>query len=757
MPFIPTTEQQRVIEHYQGHARVLAVAGSGKTTTMVHRIKHLIDVHKVDPKKIRVLMFNTFASDQFKEKVKENIVTVAHPYISTFHSFSFQFIQKAIKDGVLQPLNLWIGDEYERYPLALKRVIVNLEQSKKIKQNSADLEDALKAIGLWKGALIPPDRAGHRYNDNLPIVYKAYEAHRAKVKALTFDDFIPTALRLLFENPEMRKQWSNRIEHLIVDEYQDVNLGQQKLIELLAGDTANIMVVGDDDQTIYEWRGARPEYIIKEFESAFTSKPHSIYKLSRSFRFGPIIAQCAQNTIMHNSTRQEKNVIAHNISNQSQIHIYKTNPDQATDVNKELAVEIHRLVTKENVSPSKIWVIGRMYSQLSGLESRFIAHKIPYKVLGNKPFYQKREIEILLSYLNLFSVYKNPLNNRTNKSLAQVINVPNRKIKKKVIQDASSRGIGLSISLEEFFTHIEERYHDQFSIDSLNSLNALNKFLAEGYEKINLIGTEEGMTTGEILAWAYSNSGLSSHYENFYGPGEHSIERNESIKGFIYFAKDLQMSPEELIQHVSNIDSTQGASEDQIITMTTVHKTKGLEFDYVIIPDCYEGFMPFLKGTDIPTYDKKNPNDQPKASEAIENERRLFYVALTRAIKAAYIGTSELKVLDRKSQHKDANIPSRFLEEIRLNISSPVLKMINEINELNVEDWLEHFKKIAGQKQIAKNVIVYLKELGHNELLSQAALIEAETPEDPFTYSIAYESGKSLEEKNLDPWGQIDL
>ena len=180
-----------------------------------------------------------------------------------------------------------------------------------------------------------------------------------------------------------------------------MNLGQQKLIELLAGQRADVMVVGDDDQTIYEWRGAQPSYILREFRSVFSNKPHADYRLSHSFRFGPVIAQCAHNVITFNATRVEKLLIAHRVGQPAQIHIITADEKDAIDINKQLTREIATLVTKKGVKPESIAVLVRMYAQASGIQAEFLRAGIPYRVIGQQPFFELREIKALLYYIIL--------------------------------------------------------------------------------------------------------------------------------------------------------------------------------------------------------------------------------------------------------------------------------------------------------------------------------------------------------------------
>jgi DNA helicase-2/ATP-dependent DNA helicase PcrA len=389
-----TKEQEAVVNHPVGnHAKILAVAGSGKTTALVYRIKHLVENEQVNPASIQVLMFNRLAREQFGEEMgakEANIPQTLQPKVHTFHSFSLGFVKNLEASGRLSgKWNFWIGDKKEEEARrTLKKTIDKLEKARVIPPNLIDSEEAYQAIRLWKGSLIAPPQAGYKGNDSMPLVYEAYESERMNLRALTFDDLIPITVSFLERSKDTLNQYTAKLKYLIVDEYQDVNLGQQRLVELLAGTKADVMVVGDDDQTIFEWRGARPNYIIREFQSIFDNKPHSEYKLSNSFRFGPVIAQCAYNTILFNTNRVQKTLVSHNIGKSASIFLFEQTSDQSLDTNKALTNEVVILIKTKGILPSKIRVLCRMYAQLSGMESEFMKRKIPYRIDGKEPFFK---------------------------------------------------------------------------------------------------------------------------------------------------------------------------------------------------------------------------------------------------------------------------------------------------------------------------------------------------------------------------------
>lgn len=742
MSFSPTEQQQKVIAHFQGHARVLAIAGSGKTTTMVHRIKKLIEQHGVNPKKIRVLMFNTDAAIDFKKKI-EKVLQGGSPYISTFHSFSYQFIEDAKHKGILPNYEYWIADNEFEIDKLIHKIIAELEKKELIEKGKVELDEVRTSIGLWKGSLISPENAGHKFNPDIVTVYKEFEEKRNEKNILTFDDFIPLTIQLLTTNISCQKQWLNRIEHFIIDEYQDINLSQQKLIELLAGESANLMVVGDDDQTIYEWRGARPDYILKEFQTTFTSKPHSTYKLDETFRFGPILAQCAQNSIAQNSTRHPKNVFANKEKNKeyknTSIEIFKSDSKQLFETNEELTKIVKKLVLESNVSPKQIRIIGRLYSQLTGIESWFIRSKVPYKIEGSIPFFQRREVLILLDYLIIIEHLYEEVNDKLIKSILNIINTPNRKINKSRLESSLLRNKGMA--LIDFL--------ENYSIEE-PGVSEFNSILIEGNAVYSEMYKEENLYIDFLISWVYETSKLEAHYLNYYGEGEKSINKISTTQGFISYTSNLKYSPTKLFVHIKNLDSTRGAKEDKLIIMSTVHKTKGLEYDYVIIPDCNEGSMPYISDNQISVFDKLKPESITNLSDSLENERRLFYVAITRAKKLVLIGT--------KTDDKIKS--SRFLEEILLSETKSVL--LPMVKEENLDlTWLEKIKLIAGRKGIIENLRKYLNIMGKNNIIPEIDKLTLNVSEDEFSYKYAYTSKTNvkldLKKDNNDPWDKVIL
>lgn len=724
MESVLTSEQEAVVRHPTGlHARVLAVAGSGKTITLAHRIQHLVQEQGVRPNLIRVLMFNRLARRQFTERLTAlGLPPKDQPEVHTFHSWAFGFISSMTKRGLLPPRQeFWLDDKQELVWLTAKRAISNLEQCKAIPPNRIEAEEALEAIGLWKGSLIPPARAGCRGNTLLPLVYAEFETLRQQRSALTFDDFLPLAVEILELERSVARDWCERADHVIVDEYQDVNYGQQRLIELLAGQRADVMVVGDDDQTIYEWRGARPNYLIREFRTVFSNKPHADYHLSRSFRFGPLIAQCAHNAITFNTNRVEKPLVAHSAALPGIVQII----EQDGGADGELAEQVVALVKGQNVPPSEIIVLGRMFAQLAGLETEFLARRIPFNVVGQAPFFERREIRTLLDYIRLSQALTDRPTAQAERWLLAVANTPSRKLPRETLSRAMALGQTNRVTVRQSLLDAPLR---GIQHERLEQLVAFLDRLAER------LATEPDLTAGDLLRWMVETLWYLRHFDDYYGQGETSHERQAAVVHFLVYAATCRMKPREFIAHIEGLDTTRGVPDDQLIVMTTIFRTKGLEYDWVILPQVEEGYTPCTWAADGTVFDTAGIVQEPEPSELVENERRLFCVALTRARRGVFIGTCAHGAGQRR--------PSRFLDEMQLPATAAVMGQLQRLAAGNSDARQELLTAVTargGVRKLMRSLVGgYLGDLGDRALTGEVAALVARSKEQPFSYRFAY-------------------
>ncbi len=702
----PTKEQQAIIDHPRGyHARVLAVAGAGKTTTMAQMILGQMR-RGVSAKTIQVLMFNALARKEFIHKMTSmGISPDEQPAIDTFHSFASRVFRYAQRQGVMPDFkDNWSNEDGERERISLARIINELERSEKIPKNTIDTEMSLSAIGLWKGELVPPDRERARTSgpEALIEVFVEFEKFRVKKQAFTFDDYVPMAVHALEINQAVANQFARGLQLVVVDEYQDINYGQQRMVELIAGSHADIVVVGDDDQTIYEWRGARPDYILDHMSGALNGKPVIDYVLSQSFRFGPLLAQSAHNVISVNERRKAKPLVAFDPKKNTAVHIVEESAQQANDLSVALCDELV-LVAKRTQNPAQIIVLGRSYSQMQGLESMCLIRKIPYCVVGNRPFYERTEITTLVDYLRIAQQLKKPMTQELLRLCIGILNRPNRKLNKTYIEALLEmyrrRGSSLQEALSDIVdpaqtSELKPKQIDQLTI-LLFALEQIFTSISKA-KKVNVILTE-----------FIEHVQYRKHYQDFYGKGEASHDRLDAISQFIGYVASLDAYVSDFIPHFDSLDSTCGVAEEDLIVFTTIYRTKGLEYDYVFIPDVMEGKMPVLGVSEMQVWDvaRGNAPDTP-ASLAIERERRLFYVGLTRAKVCAYIGIMRLPEHGTKS----GNLPevSRFVDEMHLHQTKQIISIVVQKEGNTAETLLQKLREVGVGKAMRHQLATYL-------------------------------------------------
>ena len=723
-----TDEQLKVINHPIGlHAKVLAVAGSGKTTTMVERVKHLVLNENVNPGQIQVLMFNRMASDDFSYKLKNSgLLPGMQPSVNTFHSIALRIVQNAQNQGVFEKdYELWTEDRSELYRNQVYPAINRLRADGKVASDIAmDRESALTAIDFWKGSLIKPENAGWKGKECYHLVYGLMEEWRIDKKGMTFDDMILTAVDLLKQDTPLSRQWKGRFAHIIVDEYQDINYAQQKLVELLADGKTDVMVVGDDDQTIYEWRGARPAYILGEFEAIFKDKLLMTYTLSHSFRFGPMIAQYAENCITHNHSRKQKSLISYRPAQASYLRLIEINPGQETNAAKEMADALTNCV-RETQDAEKVIVLARSYMQLGGLEQEMLRRGIPHRIEGGTSLLERMEIKALRQYLEVASKLDVPMNEAPIPQFTNIVQYPKRFIRKNDLDMAIADASGIDTGLT--FHSMLRMLVSSRRLNSRNqdSLKDLLLCLETAKTKI-----DSKMKVHEVVDWLIKRTGYMEQFDDFYGKGRPSLDRKEFVHNYRDGLMATPMDVEAFLKAGEGVDTTCGAEKKDQIVMTTIHRTKGLEFDYVLVPNCDEGFMPtYASESDVfqMAYDISGKVKQIKTSEMMDNERRLFYVAITRARKGVIISSRPL--VQGKAKGYDGAGPSRFLSEIQFEPTRRLMDALTNFAQSQNEETEKKLKDCARENGEARLAIRnlhahYLKDMGCTGLSDDIARID---------------------------------
>lgn len=697
----PTAEQLAIIAHpLKRHARVLAVAGSGKTTTIVLRVAYLVKEMGVDPRGIRVFAYNALARDELRARIAALLPAKQdQPRIDTFHSFAYRWIKQAISEGILpEPTEWWLDDETDRSRLLMHRAIHSLVQEGVIEDGAVDVDAVSAAITLWKSALIPAgsDRAAHATSSDIPLVYARYEDMRLQAGALGFDDFMPLMVQLATQHSAYWRKVVAGLRVLIVDEYQDVNRVQHQLVELLAGTSVDVMVVGDDDQTIYEWRGARPIYLLDRFNESLAHRQAIDYPLTQSFRFGPLLAQCAHNVIVRNNVRFAKDLVAADWHQQTAIVVHDDTSERAAIIDDVLCDQLVAWLATN--SPQSVVVLGRTLGQLQALEMACLLRGVPYRVLGRGPLYQRREHMLLAEYLQAAQHYDAPLSDESAKRFLRIANTPVRGLQRDMLQqqlrDALAQGWSLRQLLESLRDRPETAHAQREQLSDLDHLFHQVRGLCE-----------RNVTAYEVLTLLVAQLRLDAHYVRAFGRGEAAAERTTATRQMIAVVELLQLTAQDFVPWLSAFDHTAGRNDEgEMVLFTTVYRAKGLEYAHVIIPSVLEGFLP-AQGSSPEVFDRADVMQLPQGSDAIEEERRLFYVAITRAKQLLTLG----KPIPPAGLGRDAlpaTTPSRFLFEMKLDATAHIF----EYAQLEADALAEALQEHGASKGLLIHLARYLHD-----------------------------------------------
>lgn len=628
-------EQKEAVEYLNGPLLVLAGAGSGKTKVLTSRIAYLID-KGISPYNILAITFTNKAAAEMKSRVVKLVGGEANSMqISTFHSFGLKLIRE--NNDLLGLDNNFAIFDVEDSITAIKRVLKRLD----IDSNKYTPKSFHNKISSLKNDLITSGEYSKFARDDFEQlvikVYTEYEKEKQNDNAVDFDDLLLLPIKLFREHKNILEKYQERFKYILIDEYQDTNEAQYILTKLLANRYQNICVVGDSDQAIYGFRGANFKNILN-FEKDY--KLCKTIILKKNYRSTKNILDAANSVIKNNKLRHEKEL--ESVKGDGELITYYRAKNGLDEI-KFVADEITKL--KENNSLDEIVVLYRTNAQSRLFEEEFLKRGIPYRIIGAINFYARREIKDLMAYLK---VINNP---RDAISLLRAINTPKRGIGNKSIEDIITKSNEAGISLFDAIT--------------------MGKALTFKNLILELQEESSHLSLTELVDLVLDKSGLKEELEK-----ENSIEaetRLENLEEFKSITKSFEdkyglISLPDFLYEVSLIsDNTEITDSSDRVTLMTIHAVKGLEFDNVFITGLEEGLFPHMNSM--------NSNSE------IEEERRLCYVAITRARNKLYITNARTRILYGQEQ---ANIVSRFINEIDENLLDIVNKEeSNFINKTN--------------------------------------------------------------------------
>lgn len=653
--------QKEAVVNTDGPMLILAGAGSGKTKVLTTKVAYLIEEKNIDPNNILAITFTNKAAKEMKERIfKLEGNSAFYIQISTFHSFGLKILKENC-ELLGYEKNFTILDSDDSLSI-IKKIMKELN----IDANKYNPKAIKNVISNNKNEIIDPEKYSLYVNtdfDEITLeVYRKYEKSLKINNAVDFDDLLILPLKLFNNNPGVLQKYQEKYKYVFIDEYQDTNEPQYILSKMISAKYKNITVVGDADQAIFTWRGANYKNILN-FEKDY--KDAKVVLLEENYRSTKTILNAANNVIKNNKVRKEKNLWTQNEEG-SKITYYKAFDEK--DESNYVVNEIKKLIEK-GVNPKDICVLYRANAQSRTVEEAFLTSNISYNIVGSYAFYNRKEIKDLIAYLKL--IY----NNKDDVSLLRVINYPKRGIGNKAIENLAIKSNVLDKSLYEVIDSGKE-------LDFKNMIEEIKK-------------EESHLTLTELIDMVLDKSGMKKSLED-----EKSIEadiRLENLEEFKSIAKAMEInegivSLEELLDKlalVSDVSEQKNDNEDKV-TLMTMHAVKGLEYDYVFVVGVEEGLFPH--------------SNSLESNDELEEERRLCYVAITRAKKKLYLINARSRILYGKVS---SNVPSRFINEISdeyietigkkedINVFKPKIdknKMMNEDNDLHPGDMVNHDK-----------------------------------------------------------------
>ena len=636
--------QLEAVLHTEGPLLILAGAGSGKTTVLINRIAYIIDQSLAKPWQILAITFTNKAAGELKERLTAMLGdTGGDVWAATFHSTCARILRRdGDRIGYSSHFTVYDTDDS-------KRLVKDCQKALNIDDKMISHKSILSEISHAKDSMLSPAdyqaAAGSDFRlAKIGAVYELYQKRLREADAMDFDDLLGNTVELFRQCPDVLEYYQNRFRYIMVDEYQDTNQVQYEFVRLLAEKSKNLCVVGDDDQSIYKFRGATIENIMS-FEKSYPNA--KVIRLEQNYRSTKNILNAANAVISNNEERKGKTLWTENPEGDKiQIHTSSNEQDEAGFV----ATTILEQVAKGR-KYSDFAVLYRMNSQSNILEKVFVKSGIPYRIIGGPRFYERREIRDMIAYL---SVINNPSDEIR---LRRIVNQPKRSIGDKTIATASEIAGALGESLLEVLGRADE-------FDSLRRASVKLKAFYDMMQELIDANDDESVSLHELYELILEKTGYIEALRGEKEEAETRIENiNELASNLLKFQEEngeeatLSAFLEEvsLMTDIDNYDETADT-----VVMMTMHSAKGLEFPVVFLPGFEEGIFPGLQAI----YD---PNE-------IQEERRLCYVAITRAKESLYLLNADSRMLFGSTSR---NRPSRFSLEIPLDL----------INKTREQDW----------------------------------------------------------------------
>ena len=632
-------QQQQAVEYVSGPCLVLAGAGSGKTRVIINKIAHLIGKCGYLPKQIAAVTFTNKAAREMKERVAQSIGKESSKglIVSTFHTLGFDIIKSEYKHLGFKA-NMTLFDEHDQMALLKELTADLLQEDKEL------LRTLINRISNWKNDLCSPQQAmtlaRDKQEQTFVHCYDRYNKQLRAYNALDFDDLIMLPTLLFKQNEEVRSKWQEKIRYLLVDEYQDTNTSQYELIKLLVGDRARFTVVGDDDQSIYSWRGARPQNMVRLRDDFPVLR---VIKLEQNYRSSQRILHCANILIDNNDHVFDKKLFS-NLGEGEKLQIIeaKNEEHEAERVVGELIA--HRFIAKTYYRDYAILYRGNHQSRL--LEKILMQNRIPYKISGGTSFFSRAEIKDMMAYLRLV------VNQDDDAAFLRIVNTPKREIGTATLEKLGSLAQEKHVSLFEAIFDFE--LIQRVTPKAYDALQKFARWIVELNDEIQRSEPERAVRS--MLA--------SLHYEEYlyeYANSPKAAEmQSKNVATLFDWVADMlkgdefnePMNLNQIVTRLTLRDMLErGEEEDNSdqVQLMTLHASKGLEFPHVFLIGMEEGILPHQTSID---------------EDNVEEERRLAYVGITRAQQNLWFSLCKER---RQFGELIRPEPSRFLLELPEN------------------------------------------------------------------------------------------
>ncbi len=698
--------QKEAVLATEGPCLVIAGAGSGKTKVLTHKIAYLI-ANGVKPWNILAITFTKKAANEMKERIEKLIGDDAKDvWMGTFHSICVRILRRYI-DRIGYKSDFVIFDTSDQRTL-VKECLKALKVDDKMFTDRAVLSE----ISNGKNEMLEPKAYSVKYagdfrKEKIAEIYELYQSKLRENNAIDFDDIINFTIKILTENPDVLEYYTEKFKYVLVDEYQDTNKAQFTLVSLFASRYGNITAVGDNDQGIYSFRGADITNILN-FERDFPGT--KIIKLEQNYRCTGNILKTANAVIKHNENKYDKKLWTEN--EEGHIPCIYCGEDEYDEA-RYIVEQINHLKTEEYYKYSDFTVLYRMNAQSRAIEDILMREQVPYKVIGGLKFYERKEIKDIIAYLRLIH------NTADNLSLRRIINEPKRGIGKTSLDKIQEISDKTGVSMYEIIKNAQEYELNRVYLSSRDFINQIEE----------LRNKKDELKISDLIKETLKSTGYTKALEL-----ENSVEaetRIENLEEFLTVAIEFeeQSADNTLAEFLENItlssDIDNLEDQEDSVTLMTLHSAKGLEFPVVFLVGMEEGIFPGYKSIGEP--------------KELEEERRLFYVGITRAKQYLYLTCAKHRTIFGSTSY---NQVSRFVKEIPEELLEGYAEVVERNNSNDDE-----FKDFGYRWSYGKGQSVKTYKIEEQQPQVAATSIE-QKPKSNFQYRTAESFLNTLKNKN---------